>query len=364
MAAGRSVHSSAESPLLEGYPEILLDVCRTGRRLTRRERDTRRRLGGVAAAGHVPLGVVVDLYLTATRRAWADLPVPPTRAHEVAGAVLGAANEAIVALARGYDEAQRTAIRAEEAARREFVDDLLRGGEPGRLAERAGRFGLVLTAPHVVAVVRDAEPFEVSDERTRRVADTLRSRLGDALVATKEGLLVCVVPGGDDTVVADRMREALGHDRPGSVGVGRPYPGPSGVARSYDDARTALDLAERLGLPAGQVLGADLLVYQVLVRDRAAMVDLVATVLEPLRTARGGARPLLDTLTAYFAAGSAAAAARALHLSVRALTYRLSRVQRLTGYDPMAPAQRYTLETAVLGARMLGWPTVDLPPRA
>ncbi|WP_203897393.1 PucR family transcriptional regulator [Virgisporangium aliadipatigenens] len=354
---------SAHSALLDGYPEILDDVCRTGRRLTRRERDARRRLGVAAAADNVPLGTVVDLYLTATRRAWADLTVPPARAHEVAGAVLDAANDAIVALTKGYDEAQRTAIRAEEAARREFVDDLLLGGDPGRLAERAGRFGLVLTAPHVVAVVRGEQPFGDTDERTRRAAELARSRLGSALVATKEGLLVCVVPSGDDAAVADRMREAMGHDRPGTVGVGRPYPGPGGVARSYDDARTALDLARRLGLPAGQVLGADLLVYQVLGRDRAAMVDLVATVLEPLRGARGGAQPLLDTLTAYFTAGSAAAAARALHLSVRAFTYRLARVQQLTGYDPVAPAQRYTLETAVLGARMLGWPANDLPPR-
>jgi ABC-type multidrug transport system ATPase subunit len=28
----------------------------------------------------------------------------------------------------------------------------------------------------------------------------------------------------------------------------------------------------------------------------------------------------------------------------------------LTGYDPTAPKHRYTLETAVLGARLLGWP--------
>jgi DNA-binding PucR family transcriptional regulator len=53
-----------------------------------------------------------------------------------------------------------------------------------------------------------------------------------------------------------------------------------------------------------------------------------------------------------------------MHLSVRAVTYRLARVQQLTGYDPVAPEQRYTLETAVLGARMLGWPEVPLPPLA
>lgn len=35
-------------------------------------------------------------------------------------------------------------------------------------------------------------------------------------------------------------------------------------------------------------------------RDRQAMADLGLSTLEPLTTARGGAQPLLDTLTAYF----------------------------------------------------------------
>jgi sugar diacid utilization regulator len=195
----------------------------------------------------------------------------------------------------------------------------------------------------------------------------LYSRLGvhNALITTKEGLLVCIVGHGADTGepdLSEHLRAVLGRDDPGAIGIGRPYPGPGGVARSYDDARTALDLAQRLGLPSRQLRGADLLVYQVLGRDRAAITDLVATVLVPLQRARGGARPLLDTLTAYFAAGNAAAAARAMHLSVRALTYRLARVHQLTGYDPTAPEQRYTLETAVLGARLLDWPSQPLPP--
>ena len=72
----------------------------------------------------------------------------------------------------------------------------------------------------------------------------------------------------------------------------------------------------------------DLLVYQVLLRDRAALADLVESTLAPLRAARGGAAPLLETLAAYFDAGGNAAPRRAhLHLSVRAVTYRLERVR-------------------------------------
>jgi sugar diacid utilization regulator len=133
------------------------------------------------------------------------------------------------------------------------------------------------------------------------------------------------------------------------------------VARSYAEARATLDLAARLGLDAAVANAADLLVYQVLFRDRAAITDLVDTVLAPLQHSRGGPQPLLDTLAAYFADGTAAGAARRLHLSVRALTYRLQRVRELTGFDPTDGSHRHTLHTAVLGARLLDWPAQPLP---
>jgi hypothetical protein len=54
--------------------------------------------------------------------------------------------------------------------------------------------------------------------------------------------------------------------------------------------------------------------------------------------------------------GNQTAAARQLHVSVRAVAYRLDRVHALTGYHAGEPTQRFTLHTAVLGARLLGWP--------
>jgi DNA-binding PucR family transcriptional regulator len=98
----------------------------------------------------------------------------------------------------------------------------------------------------------------------------------------------------------------------------------------------------------------------VLLRDQPAIADLVQSVLGQLVHARGGAEPLLATLDAYFASGSVTTeTARRLHLSVRAVTYRLDRIKTLTGYDPTDPAQRFTVHAAVLGARLLGWPERD-----
>jgi DNA-binding PucR family transcriptional regulator len=91
------------------------------------------------------------------------------------------------------------------------------------------------------------------------------------------------------------------------------------------------------------------------------MADLVVSTLGPLTTARGGAGPLLDTLNAYFDSGCVAAeAARRLSLSVRATTYRLERIHKLTGASPADPTHRYLLQTAVTGVRMLDRPVKDL----
>ncbi|HET9141300.1 PucR family transcriptional regulator [Actinophytocola sp.] len=351
--------------LLGGYIEMLDAVSGTGRRLVRTELDSLRGLGAVAAERGVPLRALIDLYLSANWVVWRRLPALAEATGKegvaaIAEAILHAADDAVVALADGYDRAQRLILRQEEAARREFIDDLLHGrGDLGRLAERAERFGLRLTGRHVVAAARADRAFKDGDSTTRRVEAALLKRFDDrqVLVTTKDGLLLCVAAGGEAEVAAEFARQVTVLVPAGQVAVGRPFPGPAGVVRSFEEARGALDLATRLALTAPVLTAAELLVFQVLFRDRAAITDLVGTVLAPLERTRGGAQPLLDTLSVYFATGEVAAeAARRLFLSVRTVTYRLDRVRTLTGHDPRDPAHRFTLEAAVLGARLLGWP--------
>jgi sugar diacid utilization regulator len=161
--------------------------------------------------------------------------------------------------------------------------------------------------------------------------------------------------------VHSRLRQSARHDR-WQIAAGRPYPGAYGIARSYEEAREALLLARRLHLHDDVVQGRDLLVFRVLGRDQAALVDLVHALLEPLTRSRGGAEPLLKTLETYFATGAVATeTARRLHMSVRTVTYRLTKVKTLTGTDPADAAQRLALHMAVVGARLLDWPASDLP---
>ena len=336
---------------LAGYAGILRDACATGRRLTRAELEIRRAEGERAAEAGLPLRALIRDHLAAAQRVE---PAPGSRP------LLAVVEQAVDAFVEGYERSQRQAVRQEEAARRVFIDDLLYGrGGLGRLAERAERFGLRLSQAHAVAVAAGPEPYGDGYPVARRIEEAVLARFGNRqiLLATKDGRLICVAPGDQPDVLAYFAKQAHAATDGGRVAVGRSHPGPGGVVHSYEEALNALDLAGRMGLEGPVLHASDLLVYPVLTRDRQAMADLVESALGPLRGARGGPRPLLDTLTAYFDCGCVATeTARRLSLSVRALTYRLARIHTLTGADPADPVNRYTLQTAVIGARLLGWP--------
>ncbi|MEU8756567.1 helix-turn-helix domain-containing protein [Streptomyces chartreusis] len=342
---------------VEGCAQILAEVSATGRRLTREELTSRRELGEQAAdAGH-GLRALVSAHLSAARAAWPTAP-------GTADSALAALHQVIDAFSEGYERAQRQAVRQEEAARREFIDDLLYGrADLGRLAERAERFGLRLSHAHAVAVAQGPTAYDEGDKVPQQVERALISRFGDrsVLLTTKDGRILCIAAGHQDEVLAFFAKQAHAATEGGRVAIGRAQPGPGGVVHSYEEALNALELAERLELEDPVLRAADLLVYPVLTRDRQAMADLVVSTLGPLTTARGGAEPLLGTLVTYFDSGCVSAeAARRLSLSVRALTYRLERIHKLTGADPADPAHRYMLQTAVIGARLLDWPTKRL----
>lgn len=289
--------------------------------------------------------------------------------RDCAAGVFRAVDEVLAALADGYLAARRFAARREEAQRREFIDDLLTGSaDVASLLERAEAIGLRLTAPHRVVAVRADRALADFGPVARELEATLATRLPtpDLLVASKDGLLACVLPdgAGDDIggLIATRVQalEPAHHRR---VTVSQSRPGAIGVLRGWQEAKEALELADRLALPEVVVRADDLLAYRMLLRDRAAVGELVEHVLGPLRGARGGAGPLVETLVALFDhGGNTAATARALHLSVRAVLYRLERIIELSGYDLDQPAQRFTLQAAAVGARLLAWLDEAPPP--
>jgi sugar diacid utilization regulator len=368
------------SDLLGEYLPMLAEAATHGRFPGRAQIDAVRGQGRRAAEQGVAAGQGVDLYLSAARRVWSELPAVVRARNNAAvraaaTAVLQVVDDAVAAFAEGHAEAGRERVRREESVRRELVDDLLRGdAHLSELVERAEPFGLDLTRAHQVALAEPRQRQSSIAAATTALERVVLDRFGDrdVLVATKDGRVVVLAlgevtgaPGMSDGVSAtgdlgkivhgelNRLRQGS----PWRVAVGRAHPGAYGIARSYEEAREGMTMAARMNLDEPIIETRDVLTYRVLARDQPALVDLVYSVLNPLREARGGAGPLVDTLAAYFESGCVATATAArLHLSVRAVTYRLDRVKTLTGFDPLDPAHRFTLQIAVLGARLLGWP--------
>jgi hypothetical protein len=201
--AGRDVPEE----YLDGFAVILADASATGRRLTRDELDSRRALGERAAEAGYGLRALVGAHLAAARVHW------PTADLASTDSVLAAVEQTVDAFAEGYERAQRQAVRQEEAARREFIDDLLYGrSDLGRLAERAERFGLRLSHAHAVAVAQGKSGYDGGYDEgnavSRGVERALIGRFGDrsVLVTTKDGRLVCISPAAAEDLSCHRYR--------------------------------------------------------------------------------------------------------------------------------------------------------------
>lgn len=371
VAAGAAADAGGLDPeLLGDFLPTVVDATATGRRLRSAELDRYGERGAAAAEAGVAFRALLDLYLSASWRLWSELPLvnegSAAQVRAAGLAVLRAADDGVAALAEGFQLARTDLSRRQESARREVFDALLAGrAEALAVLGQAADLGLDLAAPHAVLVATGRFEGDSSAALLGRLERAVQGRYGDTgvLLAVKGGDVVCIFAAPDGTAVAqvrDRAVQVLDSDR--SVGawrgsVGRPMPGPGGVRISYEQARDALELAVRLGLPGPVVDAGGLAVYRVLLRDREALDDLIRGRLGPLAGARGGAGPLLETLETYYATGAVATeTARRLHLSVRAVTYRLARVEALLGLDPTDPAERFALHAAVLGARALGWP--------
>jgi GGDEF-like domain/PucR C-terminal helix-turn-helix domain len=373
-AVGRRAAEDAgglDPGLLGGFLPTVVQAAGSGRRLAAAEVEDCARQGAAAAQAGVPLRALVDLYLSASWRLWRELPVVTTgtaaQVRAAGLAVLRAADDGVAALAEGFQLARGDLVRRQDAERREVFEALLAGGLVAEDAlGRAVDLGLDLASPHAVFVaVRTGAPEPgAAAALLGRLERALAGRLGDAppLLLAREGQLVGVFAAPDAPAVEQVTRRAsavLGEQW--QLAVGRARAGPTAVRASYEQARDTLEVAARLGLSVPVVTSREVAVYRVLLRDRAAMAELITTALGPLDGVRGGAVPLLETLDAYYGSGGVVTdTARRLHLSVRAVTYRLARVRAVLDRDPTDPQERFALHAAVLGARLLDWPATPL----
>jgi hypothetical protein len=373
MAATPRHSATDQAPgALGAYDRLVVEAAVEGRRATVEELDAVRLVGRRAAHSGVSSSDGVRQLLTDARRIWEDLPAAVRRRNReavrhAASAVLAVLEESVAAYLDGHAGVVNELVQQEAAARRELMADLLRGSAAtGHLVSRGEPFGVHVADLHQVVVARPEGVVRLPDLAAAGLERVVVEALGGhgVLVSGTDSAVVVILPGPRESAGVT-VRDALaGHGVGGGwrVAVGRHHQGVHGIARSYEEALESLAFADRLGLQDSVLEPESMLIHRVLGRDRDALVDLVLSVLGPLEEARGGAAPLVETVRTYLDVGGVATvAAERLHLSVRAVTYRLARVAELTGHDPVNPDDRFTLHAAVRGAALLGWPQVQLP---
>ena len=163
--------AKAPGELLGEYLVILADAALSGRAAARTRACRRAAAWSTAAEQGVDANQAVDLYLSAAWRLWQEIPMvvrsrDRDKVRAAADAVLRVVSDAVEVLVDGHQAARRQMIRQEESARREFIDDLLRGdADVSRLVQRAEPFGLDLGRNHQVLL---AAPVNFPDIWTMR----------------------------------------------------------------------------------------------------------------------------------------------------------------------------------------------------
>jgi len=234
-------------------------------------------------------------------------------------------------------------------ARLDLVEGLLlsRDREDGEADRWAQHLGFQRDRAHHVAAV--AVPAGTDARVLGAIEHELSLRAPDAIVAAREREVVAVVPA--DLAAARRIgaecAEEIARRHPGTplvVGLGRDCRLPADIARSYDQARSAVDTTSRMGR-TGVVAFEDLGIARLLLQvpDLDELRSFAADVLGPLPADR----PLFGTLTAWFACnGSPQRTSRELHVHPNTVAYRVRRVEEVTGMRLDQPRDRLMVQVA------------------
>jgi hypothetical protein len=241
---------------------------------------------------------------------------------------------------------ERVVAAAAGRARTDLVEGLLlaRDRDAAEADRWAGHLGFARGTEHHVLAVGVVE----TPDRARVLATaehTITRGRSAAIVAVRESEVVAVVPAPDgsrpglDAVreLAQRCRAAVLDRHPGAdvvAGIGGSCREAGEIARSYTEARSAIDAARRMPRAPAVVAFGELGVLRLLLQVpdlgelRAFADDVLGDV---ARDGRTGA-DLLGTLVEWFRCnGSPQRTAGELHVHPNTVAYRIRRVEEISG---------------------------------
>ncbi len=272
---------------------------------------------------------------------------------------------------------ERAAAEVERRLRGDLVEEVLAGGLEGdeaeRIARQAERLGHRL--PHrawVMVLEPDDDETEAAvltrgDRLDAALSGLIRSRMPNTLALVRSASAVFLVPDevAPDLAACEKLAgqilaAAAPVMKPGSasVGFGNLANSVAELARSHVEARQALRLTRRAGgrgrVASYRALGAFRLLLEV--QSPEALRRFVEELLGPLlQYAQSRDTPLLETLEALSSKRWVRrAAARQLGIHINSMSYRVERIQSLTGLSLDDPETRVAISIALRARAMLG----------
>lgn len=268
---------------------------------------------------------------------------------------------------------ERVVADAASRVRDDLVEGLLsgRGQDQSETSRWARHLGYDPgRTHHVLSIALDvARPAASAGlDLLRRAAVTaenfLTTRAPDAIISVR-GAEVAVVlpeqgPAGQDgpapravrlgTLCAGRLGE-LFPEVAVTVGIGGPCHGPEQIRRSYAQARRTVETVRRMGRPGRVVAFGDLGIHRLLLQvpDLAELRGFAEDVLGKLSAdGSGQSQAYLATLACYFRENSSPQrASRVLHVHANTVSYRIHRVEELTGLDLGNYRERLMAQVAI-----------------
>lgn len=342
--------SVASRPELQAAEPQLQAVLATAARTRRALAVPSAERGGTSViVAPISVGEEVVAYMLAVNSRGADLPedmrlLATEHAAMLCGIVLG--RDLVAGAAAGR-------------ARQQLVEGLILNRDPADPElDRWGRhLGLDFAREHYVMVLATSEsPLGGMASAAESV---LSRRVPDAVVAARPDELVGIVPvtpGGRSAAEQGRALALAcvagegGGSRVSGAGIGNPCPSAAGLARSYVEARHALAAGSRMGKAGAVAAYSDLGIHRLLLRvpnvsDLWAFAEEVLGALSEDERSTG--INYLKTLSVYFEEnGSPRRAAERLHLHPNTVTYRLRRIEELTGISLSVHRDRLMAEIA------------------
>jgi len=317
----------------------------------------------------VPLSALLAAYRTGAQIAWAEARVIIGDDHQrlaagldFATAVMSWIDEASGAAAQAYLSEYERLTSDRETSRRDFLDGVL-GGEltTEEILARGEALGLDIAVPYGVAIIAFAQHgadetlLRNGQHRLRAMAAELPNADRSLVVARGDELVLIFPAEGEADSMAPHLvsfiERASGVIGTGlSAGLGRARESITELSGSYREASIAL-AAARAGSSSPLAVYGEVLIEELILRERAVARRLARTILEPLDPHPD----LLATLVSYMEHGpSLPAVAKRLYLHPNTVAYRLARVKELTGRDPKSPAGVAELFLALRASQLVG----------